>query len=74
MLPIEVEHKSVTSFLTQDDSKGLETIHKTMKDVKKAVCEKARANILSAQQRYKKDYDRKHCKGNVSAYFGNIYM
>ena len=67
MLPIEVEHNSITSFLTQDDSKELETVHKKLTDMKKAICEKARYNIQSAQQRYKKDYDRKHCKGNVSA-------
>ena len=54
MLPIEVEHNSVTSFLTQDDSKELETVHKKMTDMKKAACEKARDNILSAQQRYKR--------------------
>ena len=36
-----------------------------MTDVRKTLYQKAHDNILSAQQRYKRDYDKKHCKGKV---------
>jgi hypothetical protein len=41
---------------------------KKMTDVKKRMHQLAHENILSAQERYKRDYDKKHWKGKVRCY------
>eukprot|EP00731_Ephydatia_muelleri_P013042 Em0007g352a len=64
ILPIETEEQCASSSLIEDsDSNDLETAMNKMTDVKKTLYQKAHDNILSAQQRYKRDYDKKHCKG-----------
>ncbi|KAL5467722.1 hypothetical protein EMCRGX_G031986 [Ephydatia muelleri] len=66
ILPIETEELCASSSLIEDsDSNDLETAMNKMTDVKKTLYQKAHDNISSAQQRYKRDYDKKHCKGKV---------
>ncbi|KAL5484239.1 hypothetical protein EMCRGX_G020701 [Ephydatia muelleri] len=66
ILPIETEEQCASSSLIEDsDSNDLEIAMNKITDVKKTLYQKDHDNILSAQQRYKRDYDKKHCKGKA---------
>eukprot|EP00731_Ephydatia_muelleri_P003385 Em0001g3385a len=66
ILPIEAEEQCASSSCIEDsESNDLVTAMNKMTDVKKTLYQKAHDNILSAQQRYKRDYDKKHCKGKA---------
>ena len=64
ILPIETEYQcSRSSLIEHSGSDDLDTAMKKMTNVKKRMHQLAHENILSAQERYKRDYDKKHCKG-----------
>ena len=75
VLPIENEpgeEISSNSDVEEEGQNRIETAEEIiarMVRMKKDFYQSAKDNIVKAQRRYKRDYDKKHCKGKVCLYF-----
>ena len=66
LLPIESE--LIPSDGNSDGESNVEDYCDRMTHLKKELFSKAKQNIKSAQKRYKKDFDKKHCPKKVHSY------
>ena len=75
VLPIENEPGEEISSNSDVEVEGqnrietAEEIIARMVRMKKDLYQSAKDNIVKAQRRHKRDYDKKHCKGKVCLYF-----